>query len=253
MILRDKGKMTKMLILLSILKGNKKLKDIAEDVGITMQGVSEYVKELESEGHIKNGKITPFGMEFLYDTLEEIGDFVHDAGKLIGKIRVTEAIAGEEIRKGDRVGLFMENGYIYAYRRASPSTGVAIMDAKSGEDLGVKDLQGIMDIEYGEIEVFVMPPISDGGSRKVDVDRIRMLIENNKDRKIGVFGVVPHVLFEKIGDVDFEFGAVHAAIDAYFRGLSTMLFISHELLPYTVKLLAERDVKYVVRNIEDVQ
>ncbi len=253
MILRDKGKITKMLVLLSILKGNRKLKDIADDVGITVQGVSEYMKSLESEGYIKNGKITPSGMEFLYAILEEIGDFVHDVGKLIGKIRVTEAIAGESIRRGDRVGLFMENGYIYAYKRDSPSSGVAIMDAEPGEDVGIKDLQGIMDIEYGEIEVFVMPPISEGGSRKIDVKRVKALVEGNKDKKIGVFGVVPHVIFEKIGNVDFEFGAVYAAIDAYFRGLSTLLFVSYELLPYTVKLLSDRDVKYVLRNIEDVQ
>ncbi len=250
MILRDKGRITEMLILLSLLKGKQKLREVAKDVGITVQGVSEYMKALESKGYVENGKLTPEGMEFLYASLEEIGDFVHDAGKIIGKIRITEVIAGESIKKGEEVGLFMKDGYIYAFKRDSPSIGTAIMDAKPGEDLGVGNLRGIMNIDYGNIDVFVMPPISRGGSRVVDIEKIKELVENAE--KIGVVGVVAYVVLSKLARIDFEFGAVHAAIDAYFRGVNTVLFVSHELLPYTLNILAGRDVEYTVRNLQDL-
>ncbi len=251
-ILRDKSRITETMVLLSILKGNKKLKEIAADVEITVQGVSEYIKSLESKGFVRNGMVTPEGMEFLYSSLEEIGEFVHNANKVIGKIKVTEAIAGESIKEGDKVGLFMEDGYVHAYKRDSSSMGIAIMDANKGEDLGVKDLKGIMEIEYGKIYVYAMPDISQGGSRIINKEKIKEFIENT-NKKIGVCGVVAKVALEEIASIDFEFAAVKSAINAAYRGISTILFVSHEMLPYTLQTIAESDVDYEVRNVMDIQ
>jgi putative transcriptional regulator len=251
-VLRDKSRLTEIMILLSILKGNKKLKDIAGDVEISMQGVSEYLRTLEHSGYLKNGKVTSKGMEFLCSSLEEIGEFVHNANKVIGKIKVTEAIAGDNIKEGDKVGLFMENGYVHAYKRESSSMGIAIMDANKGEDVGVKDLKGIMDIEYGKIYVYAMPDISQGGSRIINKEKIKDFIKN-ADKKIGVCGVVAKVALEGIADIDFEFAAVNSAINAAYRGISTILFVSHEMLPYTLQTISESDVNYEVRNVMDIQ
>ncbi len=250
-VLRDKSKITEMMILLSLLRGNRKLKDIAKDVDISLQGVSEYLKILESSGFLKNGNVTPKGMEFLYTSLEDIGDFVHEANKIIGKIKIAEAIAGENIKKGDKVGLFMENGYVYAYKKESSSMGIAAMDAKKGEDLGVKNLKGIMEIDYGKIDVYVMPEISEGGSRKVDKEKISKLIKGYK--KVGVCGAVAYITIRDIAKIDFEFAAVNSAINAAYRGISTILFVSHEMLPYTLRILEDSDVKYEVRNVMDIQ
>ncbi|RLF27091.1 MAG: DNA-binding protein [Thermoplasmata archaeon] len=249
-ILRDKGKITEMMILLSLLRGNRKLREIADDIGITVQGVSEYMKILESEGLVKGGKPTPRGLEFLNSAVEEIGDFVHEANRIIGKIKVTEAIAGEKIREGEEVGLFMEGGYLHAYKRESSSIGVAINDAEKGEDVGVKNLRGIMDIDYGKIDVYVMPSIEEGGSRKVKREKIRELLKDNK--KVGVCGVVAYVVMKDMVDIDFEFGSVYAAIDAAYRGVDTLLFVSHEMLPYALRLISEREVSYEVHSIKDL-
>jgi predicted transcriptional regulator len=43
MILREKKELTEMLILIEILHEKKKIKDIADTIGITIQGVSEYL------------------------------------------------------------------------------------------------------------------------------------------------------------------------------------------------------------------
>ncbi len=250
MILRDKGRITETLILLSMMRGNRKLKDISVDVGITVQGVSEYMKGLESKGFVKDGAITPEGLEFLYSSLEELGDFIHEANKVIGKIRVTEAIAGEDIEEGEEVGLFMEGGYIHAYKKPSPSTGIAVTSARKGEDIGVANLKGIMDIEQGRITVISLPPVEEGGSRLVPRDRIAKLLNGNKE-KVGVCGPVAKVTLRDF-KVDFEFGSVKAAIDAAIRGISTILFVSHEMLPYAVKEISESGVKYEVRCYRDI-
>ena len=247
MILRDKSRITEILILLEIMKGKKKLKDIANSVGITIQGVSEYFKILEKEGFVKNGEVTILGLEFLTSSLEEIGKFVQDSNSIIKKISITEAIAGEDIKKGDEVGLFMEHGYLHAYRRKSSSMGIAILTGKNGMDIGVGNLRGVIGIEYGNIEVYAMPPIEEGGSRKVSVKKVKKIVKGNN--KIGVCGVVAYTVLKKVTDIDFEFSAVNAAIDAYYRGISTQLFVSHEMLPHVLTILSNRGVRYRLYTI----
>ena len=249
MILRDKSAITETFILISLLKGRRKLKDIAEDVGITVQGVSEYMKILESQGYVEDGKITLKGFEFLTSAIEEIGDFLEDTRKVIMHARTVEAIAGEKIEKGDEVGLFMESGYLHAYKRRSSSMGIAINSVDKGEDVGVKNLRGVLDIKYGKIKIYPLPPIEDGGSRAVDKEKIKKIIDESKGCKIGVCGVVAHVVLSKLGNVDFEFSSANAAVDAYYRGISTILFVSHEMLPHTIKILSEKGVKYELEKI----
>ncbi len=247
MILRDKSKVTKIFILLEILKGKKKLKDIANSVGITIQGVSEYLKILESEGYTENGRVTILGLEFLTKSLDEIGEFVQEANSMIRKAKIIEAIAGENINKNEEVGLFMENGYLHAYRKKSTSMGTAIISGKKGMDIGISNLKGVLNIKYGKIEIYAMPSIEEGGSRKVNRRKIKNIIK--EDKKIGVCGVVAYTLIRKIAKIDFEFSAVNAAIDAYYRGISTQLFVSHEMLPHVLNILSNRGVKYSLNVI----
>ncbi len=252
MILRDKSKITEMLILLEILKGKRKLREIAEEVNITVQGVSEYMKTLEKEGYVKDGKITHSGWDFLNACIEELGEFVHEANSIMEKRKVVEAIAGEDIEKGESVGLFLENGYLYAYRRSSSSTGIALTSAKRGEDIGVGNLRGILDIDFGKVEIFVMPSVEEGGSRAVNREKVEKLIQQAEGKKIGVCGVVAYITLHNLGRIDFEFSSANSAVEAAYRGISTLLFVSHEMLPYVVKIMADKGVKYRVRDIRDL-
>ena len=250
MILRDKSAITEMFILISLLKGRRKLKEIAEDVGITVQGVSEYIKILESQGYIKDGKVMLKGFEFITSAIEEIGDFIEDARKIIMHAKTIEAIAGEDIERGDIVGLFMEEGYVHAYKRESSSMGTTINSAKKGEDVGVSNLRGVLDIKYGEIIIYPLPAEEDGGSRIVDLSKVRKILDEHRNFKIGVCGVVAYVVINKLlKKADFEYSSANAAIDAYYRGISTILFVSHEMLPHTLKLLSEKGVKYRIEKI----
>jgi len=253
MILRDKGRITRILILLELLKGKKKLREIAEEIDITVQGVSEYMRNMEKEGFVKDGEITVRGLEFLSEAIEEMGDFVSEANRIMKKVRVVEAIAGEFIEKGSKVGLFMEDGYIRAYMRKSSSTGIAINTADEGEVVGVTNLRGVLHIDYGKILVFSMPSVEElhdsSNPGDVDTDRIREIIENNRDAKIGVCGALAYVTVKNIASIDFQFSAVNSAVDAYYRGISTILFVSHPMLPHVLATLEERGVKYTFEKI----
>ncbi len=249
MILRDKSKITKVLILLELLKGRKKLREIANEIDITVQGVSEYIRAMEKEGLVKEGSVTLQGLEFLSDAIEEMGDFVAKANGVMKKVKVIEAIAGEDIEEGEEVGLFMENGYIHAYRRESSSKGIALNSAMRGEDVGVTSLRGVLKIDYGKITVYALPPVEEGGSRAVDRERIRRIIEKRKGEKIGVCGVVAYLAVKDIVEIDFQFSAVNAAIDAHYRGISTMLFVSQSMLPHVLRVLEEKGVPYKLEKL----
>ena len=249
MILRDKGKITKMLILLELLRGRKKLREIAENIDITVQGVSEYMKIIEKEGLVKDGELTISGLEFLTNALDELGDFVSESNGILKKLQTVEAIAGEKIKKGDKVRLVMENGYIHAYLGEGSSTGTAINSAEKGEDVGVTNLRGFLDIKYGEIKIYIMPSMEEGGTRRVDREKIKKIVDANKHSKIGVCGVVAYLAVKNIADINFQFSAMNAAVDAHYRGISTVLFVSHSMLPHVLKTLEERGAPYKIEKI----
>ncbi|MDP8011667.1 MAG: DNA-binding protein [Thermoplasmata archaeon] len=234
-MLNKKSEMTKLSILIEIMHENKKIKDIAKVVNITIQGVSEYIKILRKEGLIdKDMRITPKGTAFVIDKIEELRSYVSNIIGQVKIIKTTEAVAGEDIKKDDRVGLFIENGYLVAKRKKSPSQGISINDAFKGEDVGVRDLDGIIDLKLGTIKVCRLPSISDGGSRAVDINKVKSLISENE--KIGVFGAVAYVTLKKLNiNIDFEFGAVKASQEAAHRGISSIIFVSSDLFKYVIE------------------
>ncbi|MGC8663197.1 MAG: winged helix-turn-helix transcriptional regulator [Thermoplasmata archaeon] len=236
-MLKKKSEMTKLSILIEIMHGNKKIKEIAKSVNITIQGVSEYIKILRKEGLIdKDMQITTKGTSFVMDKIEELRAYVSNIIGQVKMMRTTEAIAGEAINKNEKVGLFIENGYLTAKREKSPSEGISINHAEKGEDIGIKDLEGIIDLKMGSITLCRLPSINDGGSRSVNEKKIKSLITENI--KTGIFGAVAYVTLKKFDiKIDFEFGAVKAAQEAAHRGFSSTIFVSSDLFKYVIEEL----------------
>ena len=246
MLIRDKSRITRMLILLSILRGKKKLKEIAEDIGITIQGVSEYVRTMESEALLKDGEVSMEGLKFISQAIEEMGEFLAEASRLIRKMQVVEAIADEDINEGTRVGLVMKDGYVHAHMREEESMGIAINSAKRGEDVAVSNLTGVLEIDYGKINVYALPASEEGGIKKVPKEKIKRIV--SEEAKVGVCGAVAYLALRDLR-IDFEFSAVNAAIDAYYRGISTNLFVSHHMLPHVLQTLEDRGVPYHLKAL----
>src|SRR2546423_10171376 len=93
-----------------------RLRTIGKRLGMTIQGTSEYAHGLEEDGFLSlvNGeyRATKRGIEFLHDRMHELRGFVDRAGREMAFVETTSAMAGGAVRRGDRVGLVLEESYL---------------------------------------------------------------------------------------------------------------------------------------------
>jgi putative transcriptional regulator len=234
-ILRDLRLSTELLILLEVIKDpHIRLKNLAEKLDITVQGASEYLRRMKKEGFIQDigreYRATKMGIEFLHSNFLELKNFVDLKIAELNIIDICTAIAKTSIKKGDEVGLFMENGTLNAYSgRKSKSKGIAASDASIDEDVAIKDLEGMVSLIPGTIHVLKLPSIREGGSNSVSIEWIRGQYNTLSPDRLGVMGVVSQAVAKKANlDIDFEFAALSAAVEAAEKGLSVMLMASDD-------------------------
>lgn len=162
-VLRDLREGTRVLFLHEVTANHHtRLRTIADRLGMTVQGASDYAHGLESDGLLVVAageyRATKKGIDLLQARLRELRAFVDQASHSTAFVETTMALAGAAIRGGAKVGLFMEGGYLVAYpRRASTSVGVATEDAAKGEDVAVSNLVGIVGLQPGRITIGRIP------------------------------------------------------------------------------------------------
>lgn len=243
-ILRDLRLSTKMLILLEVIKDpHLKLRTIAEKLDITVQGASEYLRRMKKEGYIqyigREYRATKKGIEFLHTNFSELKMFVDVKIAELNIIDVCAAIAKTPIKKGDEVGLFMENGILTAYsKRKSNSKGIAFSDANKDEDIAIKDLDGMVSLSPGTMQIVSLPTIREGGSSSVSIQEIKNLYKRIHPDKIGVMDAVSMAVVKKADlKSDFEFAPLSASIEAVEKGLKVMLFTSSDQIHHVVSTI----------------
>src|SRR5438552_15218940 len=116
---------------------------------MTVQGASEYVRRMIDHGLLQRVdgeyRATKRGVELLLGRFLELRSFVDRASRAMAFIVTTSALAGSPVRRGERVGLFMEAGMLEAYgHRDSPSTGIANDDASNAVYLAGRNLAAII-------------------------------------------------------------------------------------------------------------
>lgn len=229
-ILRDLRLSTKLLILIEVTTGSySRLKQIADKLGITIQGISEYVRIMDSEGliHHINGeyKATKKGVQFLHENIREFKEFVDRTMERLEIIDICVAIAKTSIKKEEKVGLFMENGVLTAYvNKPSRSTGIAVSDAEIGDDVPIKDLEGIVDLRLGALYILELPSMREGSTHRIRAEEVKKVYSDFKPHKIGALDVVGLALLNKLGlTCDFEFAPIDSAIEAVLRGIDVMV------------------------------
>ncbi len=234
-ILRDIREATKLLILLEITTHrHSRMKSIAEKISLTVQGVSDYIKSMTAEGLVyRVGGVyaaTMKGVEILHFRFRELKEFVESSYKEMRILNICSAIAGKDLKKGDRVGLFMEEGYLLAYPgRESASQGSAMHSARKGEDIAVVELEGIVDLKLGKITLIRIPGAREGGTRVVNLARAREIIAGHPGHRIAVNDAIARALAAKLDlKPDFEFAAVSASLEAALRGLDVLLLASED-------------------------
>ena len=221
--LRDLKKNTELLILVRLLEDpSVRLRDVAEELGITVQAVSQYLSGMRREGLIREqrGKLRPTrkAMQLIQ---EHFGSLKSEVDSVLRRIMVVDtcvAIAGKPISKGDRVGLFMEDGMLIAYPgEKSTSRGVAREAASTGDDVLVGRLEGIVDMKLGNLLIIEAPSEADGGSKTADVERSRERIEMLSPGLIVAGDLVGAALLSKSTP---EFFTIHAPVESAISALS---------------------------------
>ena len=174
-ILRSKREVTRFQILVEIAEHQPAVRqqEIAEKLGVTPQAVSEYIRELVDDGMVAaHGRgrydVTRSGIEWVLNHAEALESYArHIRRDIIQQVSTWTAIAAHDLREGDEVGVYMEGGWLYAASGSRSATGVVLMDAHRGDDVGVTRLSGIIEHTEGVIHVCKVPRVQRGGSRKV--------------------------------------------------------------------------------------
>ena len=155
---KKRGALTHFQILSEISKQDPHLKqkDLAKKLGITIQAVSENIKTLIELGYItsKDGrapyKITQSGIDKVKKDAISLRKYSDSVLETMNHYKtIWPAIATEKLEKDDIVGLYMDNGVLYAHKKEENATGVVLEDAEANMDVALTNLTGIIDMAVG--------------------------------------------------------------------------------------------------------
>ena len=255
-VLREKGEATEFQILLEVLRTQPhvKQKDIAEAVGITIQAVSKHIKKLRKEGLLEAGseradyRLTQKGIEAVDDHLKRLSSYVSRIKNYLKTERLLPALATQSVKEGEAVGLIMKEGVLHAVSNEHPDVeawGIAAQRAQPGEDLGLRDLKGSIKTRSGKILIVRLPSINEGGSRAVDLTRIKRFHREFNPDRIGVVGVVGRAVLHKLGfKADMDFGITRAAALAAERGLNVFVLVVGRMVNRVIEEIDTTNIRH---------
>jgi putative transcriptional regulator len=255
-LLRNKGESTEFQILLEVLRSQPhvKQKDVAEAVGITVQAVSKHFKKLVKEGLLEVGseradyRLTPKANDKLQDYLKSLSAYTARIKTDLKIERLLPALATQAIQKGETVGIIMKEGVLFAVspnRLDAEAHGIAAQDAQPEEDVGLHDVQGKVKTSQGKVEMVRLPSISEGGSRAVDLARVKQFYEEFNPDRIGVVGVVGRAVLNKLRlKADLDFGITRATALAAERGLRVFVLVVGRMVNRVIEEIDSTNVKH---------
>jgi putative transcriptional regulator len=251
-VLQSKRESSRFQILVEIAahQPNLRQKEVAKRLGVTPQAISEYIKELVADGLVTTDgrmrySITKEGVEWLLEGAAELKRYARVVmEEIISHVSVWTALAEADLFEGERVSLEMRNGLLYANRKEGiDASGITISDASAGEDVGVSDLKGLINLEEGKIVVCKVPRVQAGGSRKVNSELLASLILG--DKMVGALGIEAIVALRKVDkEPDIIFGAKESAVEAAYHGISSVIVSVDEQVPSLLDRLESEGLKY---------
>ncbi len=255
-MLRSKKEITRFQILVEIAAHQPDVmqREIADSIGITPQAVSEYIKDLVSEGLLYSDgrvryRVTKKGVEYVLERAQELKKYARFVMEdIVSHVSVATAIAKEKFNKGQKVMLWMEKGLLYAGLGEGDVTGTTISEAREGEDVGVTDLKGMITFPPVNITICKVPRVERGGSRSVDYELLRKHAAGKP--YIAALGVEALVSLRKINiQPDILFGAKESVVEAAFHGLSSLVVSVDEEVPALLNRLESEGLSYEVVDL----
>lgn len=255
-ILRSKREVSRLQILVEIAEHQPAVRqqEIAEKMGVTPQAISEYIREMVDEGMVSasgrgNYEVTKSGIEWVLANAESLETYArHIRRDIIQQVSVWAAIAAENLRAGDEVGMYMKDGFLYAGKPPLAAMGTVVAGAKAGEDVGVARLNGIIDHHEGIVHVCKVPRIQHGGSRKVKKDELLKI--TGSAGLVAAVGLEAWIALNAAGrKPDLFFGAREGVIEAAFHGIECAIVIVDEEFTDFLKRLESVELQYVIHDL----
>ncbi|AAG19832.1 MULTISPECIES: MarR family transcriptional regulator [Halobacterium] len=253
-VLRSKRNATRYQILVEIAERQPAVsqQEIADEIGVTAQAVSDYLGDLVEEGHArKHGRgryeVTKEGVDWLISQTDDLRTFVEYVSEsVLEEVDVDTAVADADIDDGERVSLSMHDGVMHATPGADGSaTAVAVTGAAAGQDVGTAEFDGMLDYEPGEVTVLSTPVVQDGGSGALPDDAVTARLAAHDI--VAAAGVEALVAVRDAGsEPDIRFGTASAVPAAASRGLSVLLVVTADRLSEHTDPLRERNLGYEV-------
>ena len=256
---KKRGALTHFQILSEISKQDPHLKqkDLADSLGITIQAVSENIKTLTEMGYItsKDGrspyKITQSGIDKVKRDAISLRKYTDSVLETMNHYKtVWPAIADEDLKQDDIVGLYMEDGVLYAHKKEENATGIVIEDTEAGRDVSLSNLTGMIDLNVGEVTIITVPTIKEGGSKSCDLELIKTVYKNgtnsgHKIDKVAVTGTVSRAIAGILDlPIDIEFAAPQACANAARKGLNILALCVGDMTKAFIRELENEKIKY---------
>jgi putative transcriptional regulator len=250
-VLHNKNLATRFQIMVEIAANQPSIqqKDIAKNIGVTSQAVSDYINKLEKDGWITSEgrsryRITKEGINWMLKSLRQLQQYSFAAERVLTNITTWAAIAEVDLEKSQTVSLEMKNGLLYASNDSkNGASGITAENAKKGEDIGVMDIQGIVKLEAGQVTILEIPTIQNGGSKKVDMTKLKKGLA--KGKLTGAIGIEAIVTLRRTGiEPNYLYGVAQAAIEAARSGLPFYVICTGSEVPAVQQKLISENIKY---------
>jgi len=253
-ILRSKNLATKFQILLEIAANqpNIQQKDVAKKLDITSQAVSEYIKELIANGWLNSQgrsryRVTREGVDWILRMARQLQGYSSFVSKVVNDISTSTAIADDDLSVGQPVSLYMEDGLLFATDVISDkgAKGVALSEAKQGEDVGISNIEGVIELETGKVTIIKVPGVQEGGSRNIALAKLKEKVDRAK--LVGAIGIESLVALKQIEiKPDYFYGVRDAAVEAAYCGLPFLIICTEDEVSTLVQRMEEENIGYEI-------
>jgi len=241
---RSTGTRFRVLVELAAHQPSVQQKDVAASLGITVQAVSEHVKELVLQGWVVSTSkgsytVTPQGVDWMLRMSRQLQAYSERVGRIVRDISVTAAIADGDFEQGQVVSLEMREGELHAVPVRPDDAVRATVDrcAARGSAVGVMRIEGVIPLSPVDVTVAVVPSIQNVSGHA----DLRRLLSLARDVKLVLAAGVEALVALRASGVEPAccWGVPVVAAEASLSGVSTLVVCSAADLPHVAERLAE--------------